>query len=163
MRKTWDEYFMDLAFKTSERATCPKRHVGAILVDKENHIISTGYNGSPPGMPHCDDIGCLEIGGRCKRTIHAEDNAIKRSNRRQRAGSKLYITDFPCLPCANLVSKSGIVEVIYGKVLSRSPKAVLALLEEEGIVVRRLDISQKKATSKVVTMVRDAIGSVTPC
>ncbi len=58
MRKGWDRYFMDIAVMVSERSTCPRLHVGAVLV-KDRRIKATGYNGSPKGLPHCDEDGCL--------------------------------------------------------------------------------------------------------
>src|SRR3989338_3165486 len=83
-RPDFDEYFMRIAVEVSSRATCLRRHVGAVLV-KDKRIISTGYNGSTSGAPHCTEIGCLivkrddEDGStkeHCIRTVHAEENAI---------------------------------------------------------------------------------------
>jgi dCMP deaminase len=71
MRKDWDKYFMDIAFMVSERSTCPRLHVGAVLVN-DKRIKATGYNGSPKGFPHCDEAGCLMVNNHCVRTIHAE-------------------------------------------------------------------------------------------
>lgn len=70
MRKDWDNYFMDIAFQVSERSTCPRLHVGAVLV-KNRRIKGTGYNGSPKGLDHCDDVGCFMKNNHCIRTIHA--------------------------------------------------------------------------------------------
>ena len=75
-RPTWDEYFLAIAEMVSRRSTCPRAHVGAVIVSQDNRILSTGYNGSPPSEPHCGDIGCLMVDGHCQRTLHAEVNAV---------------------------------------------------------------------------------------
>ncbi len=115
MRKSWDSYFMDIAFMASERSTCPRLHVGAVIV-KDKRIKSTGYNGSPPGLEHCDDIGCLMLdGNHCKRTIHAEENAIIESSPEERKGATIYVTAQPCINCSKLIIASGIIRVVYSK------------------------------------------------
>jgi deoxycytidylate deaminase len=78
-RPPWDDYFMDIAFQVAKRGTCDRARVGAIVV-RERRILTTGYNGSPAGLPHCDDIGHLMIAGHCVRTLHAEQNAISSSS-----------------------------------------------------------------------------------
>ena len=57
-RPTHDQYFMKMAFLISERSTCLRRHVGALIV-KDKRILTTGYNGAPKGMKHCSEIGCV--------------------------------------------------------------------------------------------------------
>lgn len=74
-RQSWDKYFFELAEAVSKRSTCPRAAIGAILT-KNNRIVSTGYNGSKPGEPHCIDVGCMEFEGHCLRTVHAEQNAM---------------------------------------------------------------------------------------
>lgn len=75
MRPTWDDYFINIAKAVAERSTCDRAHVGAVLV-REKRILTTGFNGSPAGLEHCDQIGHLLVEGHCVRTIHAETNAI---------------------------------------------------------------------------------------
>lgn len=75
MRPDWDSYFMKIAHAVSERSTCDRAFVGAVLV-LDKRILTTGFNGSPAGQPHCDEIGHLLVDGHCARTIHAETNAI---------------------------------------------------------------------------------------
>ena len=58
MRPTWDEYFLEIARLTSKRSTCIRRQVGAVLV-KDNRIVTTGYNGAPAGLKHCEEVGCI--------------------------------------------------------------------------------------------------------
>jgi dCMP deaminase len=74
-RPDWDTYFMNIAKDVATRSTCPRASVGAVIV-KDNRILSTGYNGSPPGESHCIEVGCLMINNHCERTIHAETNAV---------------------------------------------------------------------------------------
>src|SRR5919108_4603104 len=74
-RASWDEYFMNLAQVVATRATCDRKHVGAVLV-RERTILSTGYNGAIRGLPHCDEVGHLMENGHCGATVHAEANAI---------------------------------------------------------------------------------------
>lgn len=82
---------------------------------KNKRVVGTGYNGSPSGEPHCDDIGCDVRSNSCVRTIHAEDNALRNSTSMARAGATLYITDYPCVDCARLVAESGIIEVVWDR------------------------------------------------
>jgi dCMP deaminase len=95
----------------AEEATCPKRQVGAVLV-KDGHVIATGFNGSPPGWPHCTDVGCLIVDGRCERTVHAEANAIAQAARHGHStdGAVLYCTLEPCLRCQMLLLSCGVAE-----------------------------------------------------
>lgn len=114
-RPSWDEYFMKVAYDISERATCPKRSVGAVIA-KNNRLVSAGYNGSPAGTPHCVEVGCYEVNGRCKRVIHAEQNAIIQVAYQGGAsteGGTIYSTDFPCEDCAKFIVAAGIVRVVY--------------------------------------------------
>lgn len=112
MRKSWDDYFLDIAHQVKERSTCPRLRVGAVIV-KNKRIKGTGYNGSPPHFAHCDDAGCLMIGGHCRRTIHAEVNALMECSPEERAGATIYITDQPCMECTKLIIASGITRVVY--------------------------------------------------
>lgn len=145
MRQTWDEYFMELAYAAAKRATCPRRYVGCILVDKDNNVVATGYNGAPPGEPHCRDVGCLMVDNHCKRTIHAEANAISRSSWWKRRGGRAYCTTIPCLDCAKLLTKSGIAEVIYYEGYPKWEPIVYELFHENSIVVRPLEIPDGEA------------------
>ena len=116
-RPTWETYFMDIAKMVATRATCDRKHVGAVIV-KNKTILSTGYNGSPRGLPHCDDAGheLKDMGGResCVRTVHAEANAIAQSARTGVAveGSDLYTTASPCYDCLKLIVNAGIKKIV---------------------------------------------------
>lgn len=115
MRKTWDSYFMDLAEKVAEdRPTCDRLHVGALLV-KDNRIIATGFNGSISGHSHCDDEGHLMYENGCKRTIHAEMNAILQCAKEgiPTKGATAYVTHYPCPDCMKHLNQSGVKRVVY--------------------------------------------------
>ena len=74
-RVPWDQYFMNIAQVVATRSTCPRKFVGAVIV-RDRTILSTGYNGSIRGMPHCTDVGHMMENDHCVATIHAEANAI---------------------------------------------------------------------------------------
>jgi dCMP deaminase len=115
-RTSWDEYFMEIARQVASRATCDRKHVGALLV-RDRIILSTGYNGSIRGMPHCDEVGHLMENGHCVATVHAEANAVLQAARTgvRIEGSTLYTTASPCWPCFKLVANAGIVRIVYGE------------------------------------------------
>ena len=100
---------MELARMVATRATCDRLHVGCLLV-KNKRIIATGYNGSTPGMPHCDDVGHHIIDGHCQRTVHAEANAIAQCAYHgvNTENSICYLTHTPCYTCAKLLYSAGI-------------------------------------------------------
>jgi len=130
-RPDWDTYFMKIAYEVSTRSTCPARHVGAITV-KDKRILTTGYNGAPPGQPHCTEVGCkIEVGtGRCTRTVHAEMNAIVQASRYGVALDQctLYSTCRPCIACATAIAAgSGITKVVYAGNLATGDNAAILL------------------------------------
>lgn len=113
-RPDWDDYFLDIAEKVSTRSTCLRLKVGCVLVAEDNRILATGYNGSPKGMPHCIDDGCLKSEeGRCIRTVHAEINAILSVEPQQRKNSTLYCTHEPCEHCTKSIIQAGIIKVVF--------------------------------------------------
>ncbi len=121
-RPSWDQYFMSMADLAASRATCIRRKVGAVL-DKNRRVISTGYNGTPAGHPHCQDIGCLrehlnvQSGERHElcRGVHAEQNAIIQAavHGIPVSGSSIYCTSKPCSICAKMIVNAGILNVVY--------------------------------------------------
>src|SRR3954470_13487831 len=116
MRADWDSYFMQIATVVASRATCDRKHVGALLV-RDRIILSTGYNGSIRGMPHCDGAGPMLENGHGGATIHAEANAILQSARNgvRIEGADIYTTASPCWPCFKLIANSGIQRIVYGE------------------------------------------------
>ena len=120
-RPTWDEYFMKVTRTVTERSTCLRRHVGAILV-RNKRILATGYNGAPRGLKHCAEVGCLRermgvaSGERHElcRGLHAEQNALLHaaSHGIRIEGSTLYTTTCPCSACAKMLINGGIVRIV---------------------------------------------------
>lgn len=111
-----DQLFMAAAALLSLRGTCARARVGAVVV-KDRRIISTGYVGSPPGLPHCIDVGCEIVEGSpgCIRTVHAEANAIAfaAKNGVSLEGSTVYTTLAPCRTCKHLLLSAGVTRVVY--------------------------------------------------
>ena len=114
-RPQWDDYFMDIAFTVAQRSTCNRAHVGAVIV-REKRILTTGYNGAPAGISHCDEIGHLMIDGHCLRALHAEQNAIIQAALHGVSikDSSCYVTHQPCINCAKMLINAGIRKVVYG-------------------------------------------------
>ena len=115
-RVDWDTYFMRIAREVAGRSTCDRKHVGAVIV-RDRNILSTGYNGSIAGLPHCDEVGHMMENGHCVATVHAEANAILQAakNGVRIDGATLYTTASPCWPCFKLIANSGCVRIVYGE------------------------------------------------
>ncbi|MGB4588722.1 MAG: cytidine/deoxycytidylate deaminase family protein [Clostridiaceae bacterium] len=116
VRQSWNEYFMNIAKVLAERSSCDRAYVGAVIVNGDNRIIATGYNGSVGSKtPQCDDIGHVMRDGHCIATLHAEINCIAYCAREgiPLKGSKIYVTHFPCLNCTKALIQSGITKVYY--------------------------------------------------
>lgn len=117
-REPWPDYFFGIAKVVATRSTCPRKQVGCVIV-RENRILATGYNGSPPGEAHCDDEGCdIEVSPRwgiehCVRTVHAEANAIATAARFGTTldGATAYVTLNPCERCSKLLKSAGVIAV----------------------------------------------------
>jgi len=121
-RPSWNQYFMDIARLVSERSTCMRRKVGAVMV-KNRAILATGYNGAPANLPHCSETGCLrhqlnvpsgEKHELC-RGLHAEQNAIIQAavHGISIVGASLYCTNHPCSICAKMLINAGVQNIFY--------------------------------------------------
>ena len=115
MRKSWTSYFMEITEMVATRSTCDRAFVGCTLVNKDNRIVSTGYNGSVAGNPHCDEVGHVLRDGHCIATIHAEMNALLYCAKEGISvkGATAYITHFPCLNCTKALIQAGIAKIVY--------------------------------------------------
>lgn len=146
-RAGWDEYFMNIAQVIATRATCNRgvdlkymsgfKGVGALIV-KDRVILSAGYNGSPRGLDHCDEVGHEMVGGHCIRTVHAEANALVQAAKNGVSidGADLYTTASPCYDCFKMIVNAGIKRVVcgsyYGSRYGASEK-VLILASQAGL------------------------------
>ena len=147
MRKSWDEYFMEIAEIVKTRSTCLRRQGGAVI-GKGNRIITTGYNGAPSGLRHCTDIGGCErerlhipSGQRHElcRALHAEQNAIIQAAKLGVSidGATLYCTHQPCSVCAKMIINAGIRRVVYQEGYPDSFS--LDIFEEAKVQLERFD------------------------
>jgi dCMP deaminase len=107
---------MNIARVVATRATCDRKHVGAVLV-RDKTILSTGYNGSIRGLPHCTEAGHMMEDGHCVATVHAEANAIIQAAKNGVAieGATIYTTASPCWPCFKLIANSGARRIVFGE------------------------------------------------
>lgn len=139
MRAGWNEYFMGIAHQAATRSTCLRKKVGAVIV-RDKTVLSTGYNGSIRGLPHCEDVGCTMEDGHCVATVHAEANAIIQAAKNGVAieGGELYTTASPCWGCFKLIANSGIRRIYYGEFYRDERSRQVA--SEIGIELVDLDI-----------------------
>jgi len=139
-RPKWDDYFMAIARIVATRSTCDRLRAGAVLV-KDKRIISTGYNGAPPGLPHCDGPeGHLMEEGHCIRTIHGEHNALLQAAKIPGAsteGSTLYTTYSPCMHCCKYIVACGVKRIVLGKIY-RAEQAI-DYLRDAGLQVDKYE------------------------
>lgn len=144
-RLSWQEYFMNLAITVSQRGTCDRAYVGCVIVNKENRIVSTGYNGSIKGNPHCDEIGHTMRDGHCIATIHAEMNALLYCAKEGISvnGCIAYVTHFPCLNCTKSLIQAGISKIYYNNAY-RVDDYAIKLLERNKIPYIKLDLPMEK-------------------
>ena len=137
-RGSWDEYFMRIAVEVSSRATCDRKHVGAVI-ERDRMILSTGYNGSIRGMPHCDEVGHMMEDGHCVRTIHAEANAIIQAARNgaRIEDASIYVTASPCWQCFKMIANAGLKRVVFRE-FYRDPR-IFEFAQRLGIELVKLD------------------------
>lgn len=145
-RPTWDQYFIDITHLVATRSTCLRRQVGALLV-KDRNILATGYNGTPSGIRHCEETGCLReqlkvpSGERHElcRGLHAEQNAIIQAARHgiNINGSTLYCTTMPCIICTKMLINAGILRIVYDE--GYADELAREMVTEAGIDVARFD------------------------
>ncbi len=138
-RVDWHTYFMNIARQAGTRSTCDRKHVGAVIV-RDKTILSTGYNGSIRGMPHCDDVGHLMENDHCVATVHAEANAIIQAakNGVRIDDAELYTTASPCWSCFKLIANAGIRTIYYGEFYREARSIEVA----RQLGIRLVDLSQ---------------------
>lgn len=145
---SWDEYFMGVALLAAKRSKDPNTQVGACIVDGNNIILSTGYNGFPYGCS--DDVFSWEREGedtKYQYVVHAELNAILNARGKNLKGAKLYVDLFPCNECAKAIIQSGISEVIYLYDKYANTSATLAskrMFDSANIVYRQFKSQKSK-------------------
>ena len=142
-RPKWDEYFLKLAMLASERSTCPRMHCGCVLV-KDRFVLATGYNGSLPHQPHCEDVGCLIVDNHCVRTNHAEINALVQATVHgiSTKGSTAYITNMSCTTCSKALIAAGIKRVVVFSDFHDT--LATKFYNESGVEIKNLEIPDKE-------------------
>ena len=141
-RVGWEQYFMNIAKEIATRSTCDRKHVGALIV-RDKTILSTGYNGSIRGIPHCDDVGHMMEDNHCVATIHAETNAILQAakNGVMIDKAEVYITASPCWPCFKMLANAGIKKIYYGE-FYRDDR-IFEVAKKIGIELMHIPVDQK--------------------
>ena len=158
-RPTYEEYFMEMAYLAARRSTCLRRKVGAVLV-KDKHLLSTGYNGPPKGLRHCNETGCLRSergipsGERHEicRGLHAEQNAIVQAAvfGVSIKNSGLYVTNTPCVVCAKMLINAGVMEIVYDG--DYPDDLACLMLEESKIIIRKFSRPDKWESKEEKTL-----------
>ncbi len=143
MRPSWDNYFIKIAKTVAERSTCDRAHVGAVLV-REKRILTSGFNGSPAGLPHCDDAGHLLVDGHCVRTIHAETNAVIQAALHgvSTNGATCYVTHFPCINCTKTLINAGITRIVYLDDY-RVDEIAMDFIKDTGIALKKAELTEE--------------------
>ncbi len=140
---SWDEYFMGVSILAAKRSKDPSTQVGACIVDQNNVILTTGYNGFPKGCS--DDEFPWDREGETTKypyVVHAELNAILNAQGKDLNGSKIYVDLFPCNECAKAIIQSGIKEIVYlSDKYADTPgvKASKMLLNAAGVKLTRME------------------------
>jgi dCMP deaminase len=154
IRLNWDEYFLNLLEPLAKRATCDRGRCSSIIVSKGNTILATGYVGSPPGQPHCDDAGHMiktvtneqgKQSSHCMRTLHAEENAILQCAKDgiRIEGATIYTKMVPCYNCAMRIVRVGIKKVV-AQMGYHAGEASLDLFNSANVEVKIIDDAVKK-------------------
>ena len=149
-RKSKDVYFAEIADLVSSRSTCMRNQVGAVIV-KDSQILSTGYNGAPKKLQHCEDVGCIreDLGVKpgerhelC-RGLHAEQNAIIQAAFHGVSvnGAKIFCTTRPCSICTKMLINAGIHEIVY--IEEYEDELAAQLVKEADLNLRRIEIPRK--------------------
>ena len=143
-RVPWDTYFMRIAQVVSSRSTCPRKYVGSVIV-RDKTILSTGYNGSIRGMPHCSDEGHMMEDGHCVATIHAETNAIIQAakNGVNIDGATIYVTASPCWNCFKQIANVGLRRICYGEFYR--DERIFSVAERIGLELHHIELTPEFA------------------
>ncbi len=140
MRPELDVYFLQMAQLVATRATCDRKKVGAVITI-DGHVVSTGYNGAPTNLPHCDEVGhetsVVDGNETCVRTTHAEQNAVAIAAKYGRVvkGGTIFLTHAPCVTCTKTLVTAGIQRIVY---MEDTKNGGLSLAVAAGLCFRQL-------------------------
>jgi dCMP deaminase len=160
-RPDWDNFWFTLALMYSTRGTCERLRTACLIV-KNKRLVGAGYNGSPSGQPHCDDIGHLIIEGHCERTLHGEENAVINTHRANLKNATAYIIGTPCYRCLRLLINSGIKEVKYlGQYSnSRGKEHIKKLAKESKVNLTPVDLDPENLVKQAVNRLKGPGGAL---
>jgi len=109
MDRKWDFRFLELAWVISQWSKDASTKVGAVIVDSNQRIVSTGFNGFSRGLN--DSVGVESRNRKLLRTIHAESNALLFAHRSVQSCT-IYVTHLPCASCCAKIIQSGITRIV---------------------------------------------------
>lgn len=147
-RPDYDQYFMKIADVARRRSNCMKASVGAVIVNDNNRVVSTGYNGTPRGIESCFKDGCPRCNSNSSAGLdeclcmHGEESAILEVGISRTAGCKLYTTMYPCFSCAKIIKQAGIKKIFYMDPYNKEDNGAKFLkqnFKEEDIVQVRIN------------------------
>lgn len=144
-RPTWTDTFLSIARTLALRSTCPRLAVGAVIHNDDNHILATGYNGSPRGLSHCSEVGCEIVRDNCVRAVHGEVNAILQAARIGVSirGAHLVLTHTPCIRCALSIVQVGLASVTCAEPYRNDDRNLgLETLHTAGVRIALLPVSR---------------------
>ncbi len=142
-RESKNQYFLKIARLVGSRATCPKREVGCVIVDKHGHIMATGFNGVPKGYRHCIDVPCggqamsSSMGSEFCLATHAEQNALLQCLNVMEIDT-IYTTCSPCMTCAKLIANTSCKTVVYSEEYKDAAARELLKKLDIGMVYERI-------------------------
>lgn len=158
-RPGWDAFWFVEAIFYSTRGTCDRLRTACVIV-RDKQVIGAGYNGSPHGMPHCDDVDHLMIDGHCLRTLHAEANAILHADYTRLSGSTAYVLNTPCFHCAKLLVGAGVSQVFYLAPYANShgQEQLSTLSKDSGVEFTQVDLDPQQLIDQAMARLRDKGG-----
>ncbi len=134
-KPNWDETFLVQAWWLSNRGSCDRLRTACVLVNKDKHVVGTGYNGSVSGLETCDEAGHLLENNHCVRTLHGEVNAVLNSVREDLRGATAYIVGTPCVDCSKVLMQKGIARVVTAGTYSnaKAREATMQMFAQKGV------------------------------
>ncbi len=157
-RPTWEQSFMFSAYSAAARSSCKYLKTGAVIV-KDKRIIAMGYNGAPPGIKNCLEVGCRKDQKKIKweerhtgncRGAHAEINAMSQIARKDLKSTTMFTIFYPCSACAKSIVGNGISEVVFSKIYKEPDSLTKELFSEAGIKLRQMQINIKNQCNRVI-------------
>lgn len=160
-RPSWDHFWFVQALMYSTRGTCDRLKTACVIV-KDNRLVGAGYNGSPSGTPHCEDVGHLIIDGHCERTLHAEENAILNSERKNLKGAFAYMIGSPCIRCAKLLVNAGVKQINFLQEYpnSRGKEYIEELSAQSGVKFVHFDLDPQELIRQSLERLKERGGAL---